>query len=117
MQIKQGESLLFAFSLDKNGSPLNLAGSSILFQVREDLVDNGVYKINKTITENSDIDTIGKITAPKDGMFSVKIDDSETASLSTLKSYFLAIYLVSGDLTRCISANDGQSAQFIVLNP
>lgn len=117
LKIKKGESLGFAFTLSQNNNPINMTGGSIIFQVRDDVADNGFYVINKTITEDTSLATIGKITSAENGTFVIKITDSDIANLSTLKPYFCAIYYENNGDSRCISANSGQCAQLIVLNP
>lgn len=117
LRIKKGESLGFSFTLSQNGSPIDLTGKSILFQVRADIVDDGEFLINKTITTSSDIETVGNINDATHGGFIIAVTSSETASLSTLKPYFAAIYYVNGGTKKCISANNGEVARLIVLNP
>ena len=92
MKIKKGESLGFVFNLKQNNIPVNLSGGSVLFQVRENLSDDGEFVINKTITEYSSLDTTGRITNPEDGQFIIKVNASDIENLSTLKPYYCAIY-------------------------
>jgi len=117
MKIKKGESLGFVFNLKQNNEVMDLTGASILFQVREELADNGVYVINKTITEGSSLSTIGQIINPSQGQFVIKVTNTDTENLTALKPYFCAIYVeINGDI-RCISANSDDVAFLTVLNP
>lgn len=117
LMIKKGESLGFAFILSENDTPIDLTGGNIIFQVRDGLADEGVYVINKTVTENSNAQTIGQINEPSEGKFFIMVTSSETADLSTLKPYFAAIYFTANGIKRCISANSNEVAQLIILNP
>lgn len=117
LKIKQGESIGFAFTLSEEGTPVDLTTSQMVMQVRENVEDTGVYLINKTISTESDPDTLGVIISPLEGKFMFKVNASDIASMSTAKPYFVAIYHIDGDIKNCISANNHQVAKFIVLNP
>lgn len=117
MKIKKGESLGFVFNLKQDEQPVNLTNASILFQVRETLEDKGIFVINKEITENTSLNTIGQIINPEEGQFVIKVTSSDTASLTSLRPYYAAIYYVVGGEARCISANSNDVALLTVLNP
>jgi hypothetical protein len=117
LKIKQGESIGFAFTLSEEGNPVDLTNSQMIMQVRENVEDTGEYLINKTITTESDVDTVGVIISPLEGKFMFKVNASDISSMSTTKPYFVAIYHVDGEIKNCISANNHQVAKFIVLNP
>lgn len=117
MKIKKGESLGFVFDLKQNNEPVDLSGAEVLFQVRENLLDDGVFLINKTITENSSINTIGQIINPTEGQFVIKVTSEDTQNLTSLRPYYAAIYYVIDGITRCISANSDDVALLTVLNP
>lgn len=117
LKIKKGESIGFAFSLSQQGVPVDLTNSQMVLEVRENVEDDGVYLITKTISINSDPDDVGIITDPLNGKFYFKVNESEIADMLTTKPYFAAIYHVNGETRDCISANNHQVAKFIVLNP
>lgn len=117
LKIKKGESLGFAFVLSTNELPIDLTGGEIVFQARSNVIDNGEYVINKTITEDSDPETIGRINNAREGKFFIMVTSEETANLSTLSPYFAAIYYDINGVKKCISANSDEVAQLIVLNP
>lgn len=117
LRIKKGETLGFAFTLTHNQIPIDLTDAEILVQVRDSAVDDGTFVIDKNVTENSDVATEGRINNPTEGQFFIMITSSETENLSTLKPYFIAIYLLKDNVSRCISANSNELAQLIVLNP
>ena len=117
LKIKQGESIGFAFTLSEEGNPVDLTNSQMIMQVRDGVEDTGVYLINKTISTESDPDTVGVIISPLEGKFMFKVNASDISSMSTTKPYFVAIYHVDGEIKNCISANNHQVAKFIVLNP
>ena len=117
LKIKQGESIGFAFTLNQQGSPVDLTNSTMLMQVRENVEDNGTYLITKTITTASDPDEQGIIVNPIAGQFFFKVNSSDIEDMSTTKPYFVAIYHINGDIKDCISANNHQVAKFLVLNP
>ena len=117
LYIKKGESKGFAFTLYENGAPIDLTGGSIIFQVRDNVVDSGTYLINKTITTSSNIETTGKITDAEKGEFTIKVTSSDISSLLTTRPYFMAIYYSVGGIIRCVSADGDSVGQFVVLNP
>ena len=117
LKIKKGESIGFAFTLRQSGVPVDLSNSQMLMQVRENPEDDGVYLINKTISVNSDAESLGVITNPEQGQFYFKVNDSDIEDMSTTKPYFVAIYHIDGDICSCISAENFQMARFLVLNP
>ena len=117
LKIKQGESIGFAFTLNQQGSPVDLTDSTMLMQVRENVEDNGTYLITKTITTESNPDEQGIIVNPTAGQFFFKVNSSDIEDMSTTKPYFVAIYHINGDIKDCISANNHQVAKFLVLNP
>ena len=117
MKIKKGESLGFAFTLTQQGVPVDLTNSTILMQVRENVEDDGVYLITKTVTTASDPDVQGTIVNPTSGQFFIKVNSTDIEDMLTTKPYFVAIYHINGDIKDCISANNHQVAKFLVLNP
>lgn len=117
LKIKQGESIGFAFTLSQNNVPVDLSNSTLLLQVRENMQDNGVYLIEKTVTTQSNPNEDGLITEPTLGQFFFKINDTDIENMSTTKPYYCAIYRVKNDISDCISAPDFQTALFLVLNP
>lgn len=117
LKIKKGESVGFPFALNQQGAPVDLTDMQVLLQVRENIEDTGVYLIEKTISTDSDAEETGVIINPTTGQFYFKINKEDIADMSTTKPYYMAIYLLDGDLRVCISANNFQVAQFLVLNP
>lgn len=117
LKIKKGESIGFAFTLSEKGVPVDLTNSSMVLEVRDGVEDTGTYVFTKTITTESDPDTVGIINQPTNGKFFFKVNDSDTGDMSTSKPYFAAIYHIEDDTKTCISANNHQMARFIVLNP
>lgn len=117
IKIKQGESKGFSFSLSQNDIPVDLTGSTIALQVRENIDDTGEYLISKTISIGSDVDEDGIIFSPTTGEFLFKINDTDIADMSTTRPYYCAIYLIEDETKVCISAPDFQTALFLVLNP
>lgn len=117
LKIKKGESIGFAFSLTENDIPVDLTDSQMVMEVRENVEDTGEYVLTKTISISSDEDEVGRISDAENGKFFFKVNEEDVASLSTSKPYFVAVYHVNGDLRSCISANNHQTAKFLVLNP
>lgn len=117
LKIKKGESLGFAFTLTKDGIPVDLTSAEMVLEVRDGLEDTGVYVISKTIDISSDPDVLGVITNPTEGKFFFKINSSDISSMSTTKPYYMAVYHSEDGVRDCISANNGQVAKFLVLNP
>ena len=104
-------------SISEEGNPVDLTNSQMIMQVRDGVEDTGVYLINKTISTESDPDTLGVIISPLEGKFMFKVNASDISSMSTTKPYFVAIYHVDGEIKNCISANNQNIAKFLVMNP
>lgn len=117
MKIKKGESIGFAFTLKRHGAPVDLTNAALMMNVRENLEDDGIYLISKTITTQSDAEETGIISNPTEGQFYFKVNQGDIENMSATKPYFVAIYLIEGDIKTCISANDFQVGRFLVLNP
>lgn len=117
LQIKKGESIGFAFTVYENDAPINLTGGTVVFQVRENIIDDGNYIINKLISEASSAETAGQITDPEKGEFEVKVNSSDIENMLTTRPYFLAIYYNVNGVSRCVSAQGDSVGTFNVLNP
>jgi len=118
ISIKKGESLGFLYNATFNGKPIDLTDDTLLLQVRETPVDTGVYLIEKKISQTSIIDEVGQIIDPVNGQFIFQINASDIEDLSTLRPYFLAIFLNQGNQSLCISSQSCcDLAIFKVCNP
>lgn len=89
--IKQGEVFDIPFTITNDGSPTDLQGAEITFEVKKTPVVTSTPIVSKTITETSDINTIGQITFPESGKWQVHLDSIDTSFAPY--DYYLVITL------------------------
>lgn len=115
-KIKKGENAFFPFKyVYDNDEPVDLTNAIITMKVRENVVDDGEYLIEKSITTASSSD--GIINSPTTGEFQIVIHASDIEDLLTTQPYYAAVYCEIDNWKICISANGNQVAKFLVLNP
>lgn len=108
LEIKQGESRGFGFTIEQDNQPMNLTGFTVLFEVKRSPYFVLPAIITKTITEtSSDIDT-GRISYPLEGKFKVIITEDETIKYNPA-DYFLIITLIDQD-TKIIISGEGDTS-------
>lgn len=100
--IKQGEEINVGFTINTDGSPMDLSEYNIRFQVKKAPLEKAEPIIDKLITTTSDINTIGNITDPTSGQFVVHLSKEDT-SFPTME-YSLIIALEQDGLLDIISS-------------
>lgn len=112
LYVKQGEVVTRNFTITQDNQPFSLLDYSIRFQVKNNPYEEEEPIIDKLITLNSDINTVGVINNPSQGKFVVKLNKEDTSLPVT--EYFLIISLVKTGLEDIISSNYCNDAKYIV---
>lgn len=112
LYVKQGENISKGFTVREGNNPLSLINYSIRFQVKDNPYEDVEPLIDKLITTNSDINTVGIINNPSQGKFQVKLT-SEDTSLD-VDEYYLIISLVNENTSDIISSTYCNNAKYIV---
>ena len=112
VEICQGEARSYRFTIYEGDSPMNLTDWKVYADVK-----NAPYSaldpiIHKEIDTISDINTMGKITDPENGVFVVTYT-KEDSNLPPMDYYFIA-ELTDGYVTMNITHNGNYSAIFRV---
>ena len=82
LPVKQGEEINVGFTINAGEVPLDLTGYHIVFQVKENPLEECEPLIDKLITSSSDMNDVGLINAPTEGQVTVHLKKSDT-SLNT----------------------------------
>lgn len=98
--------------------PIDLTGSKILIQIKDELKDQ-FFIVDKTITEETDVYTVGRIVSPEEGQIIVRFTDDDYEKLIVERIYYLTIWWVKEDedFAKVISSNCGEVLQFQVCYP
>ena len=91
IKVKQGEDMSIGFTIKQNDLPMDLTSYTVHFQVKQNPIKSCKPIVDKYITTNSDINTIGKITEAYNGEVQVHLNEEDT-SFNT-GDYFLVISL------------------------
>lgn len=110
LSVKQGEVFDIPFVIQSDGAIKDLTGATILFEVKKTPLASASAIISKTITEDSDIDTIGQITYPTSGQFQVHLDSTDTGYAPY--DYYLIITLILNDQEDIISSIGNKKAVY-----
>lgn len=110
LSVKQGEVFDIPFEIKADGVAVDLTGASILFEVKKTPLVSANAIISKSITENSDIDTIGRITYPESGKFQVHLSSIDTSYAPY--DYYLIITLNINDQEDIISSIGNRKAVY-----
>lgn len=118
--IKKGEKFPIYITLrnKEEDTPINLTGAEIKFQIKDELKDD-FFIIDKTITETSDIDTIGRISEPDNGRLFTRFTDEDYDKLVCERIYYLTITwnMPDEDFSKVVSSNCGENLLFKVCYP
>ena len=98
--------------------PIDLTGSKILIQIKDELKDQ-FFIVDKTITEETDVYTVGRIVSPEEGQVIFRFTDDDYEKLIVERIYYLTIWWVKEDedFAKVISSNCGEVLQFQVCYP
>lgn len=110
MRVKQGEEINIRMTIRTSTNPYNLNGYSIHFQVKRMPTVKSVPIIDKVITTDSDLNTVGKITYPEQGEFVVHLSKEDTSY--PIDEYYLVISTVNEVEDNIISAPACSTATF-----
>lgn len=108
LELKQGESRSFRFTILENEQPLNLTNYNIIFQVRKSPYLNVNPFINKVIT-NTISQEDGMIDKPLEGSFYVYIATQDFNNMPP-KDYYVSIYITNGVDTFSISGTGNEAS-------
>lgn len=93
MEVNQKCPRGFSFTIKQNGQPMDLTNYNIVFMVKFAPYYTLPDIIKKTITLDSDTATVGRITDPTQGQFTVQITDEDTIKVPP-NEYSLMLNLV-----------------------
>lgn len=79
LPVKQGEELNVGFTIKTEGTPMDLTNYTIHFQVKRAPLVNAPSIVDKLITTDSDINTVGMINYPQQGQFVVHLNVEDTS--------------------------------------
>lgn len=79
LPVKQGEEINVSFTIKTDGTPMDLSLYNIRFQVKKAPLEKVEPIIDKLINTTSDINTIGNITDPTNGVFVVHLNKEDTS--------------------------------------
>lgn len=79
LAVKQGEELNVGFTINEDGNPMDLSDYTIRFQVKKIPLVTAQPIIDKHITTDSDMNTVGNINAPQSGQFTVHLLEEDTS--------------------------------------
>ena len=119
-KIKKGEKFPILIRI-KNGDedkPIDLTNAVIRFQLKDELRDE-FNVIEKEITTETDIATIGKIINPTNGEVIIRLNDDDYKILVTERVYYLTIWyeIPEENFAKVISSNACGNLRFMVCIP
>ena len=118
--IKKGEKFPILISIRNKDldEPIDLTGSIIKFQLKDELKDE-FYIINKTITEETDVYSVGRIIEPKNGKVIIRFTDDDFEQLVYERVYYITIWwqVPDEDFSKVISSNGCETFRFIMCHP
>lgn len=118
--IKKGEKFPIQIKIKNRDldEPIDLTGSIIKFQLKDELKDD-FFVIDKTITESTDVYSIGRIVNPKNGEVVVRFTDEDFNNLVVERVYYATIWWEKPDedFAKVISSNDKETFRFMVCIP
>lgn len=112
LQVRQGESRGFEFTIKTDGEPFDLTDWTINFNVKEAPYESLKPLISKVITTTSDTNTNGIIDNPTGGQFNVTISQEDT--LLPPYDYYLVITMTNETQIINISGDGNEKAVFRV---
>lgn len=118
--IKKGEKFPISITLHNRDEdiPIDLTNAVIKFQIKDELKDE-FYVVNKTITEETDVDTIGRIVDPINGKVIVRLTNEDYENLVCERIYYLTITweIPDEDFSKVVSSNCDENLLFKVCYP
>lgn len=118
--IKKGEKYPIKITIKNKDldMPIDLTNAIIKFQLKDELKDEFCI-IEKNITIDSDINTIGQITDSKKGELVVRFTDEDFEKLVLERVYYITIWweIPDEDFAKVISSNCRETFRFMVCIP
>lgn len=108
LKVKQGEELSKDFSLKESGVAKDLTGAIIVVEVKKAPYINQTPLFSKTITETSNEETVGRITEPLQGKFTLRLLEADTSYAPN--DYYLVIKLDFNNQKDIISSDSCDNA-------
>lgn len=98
--------------------PIDLTNAKINFQIKDELKDD-FFIINKEITVDTDLETVGQIINPENGEFVVRFTDEDFEKLVVERIYYLTIWysITEENFSKVISSNGSDNLKFMVCYP
>lgn len=118
--IKKGEKypiFIKIKNLDED-KPIDLTNANIKVYIKDELKDE-FFIIEKYITANSDISSVGRIINPQNGELILKFNDEDFDKLVCERLYYVTIWweIPSEDFAKVISSNCNEYLMLKVCNP
>lgn len=118
--IKKGEKypiFIKIKNLDED-KPIDLTNANIRVHIKDELKDE-FFIIEKYITANSDISSVGRIVNPQNGELILKFNDEDFDKLVCERLYYITIWweIPSEDFAKVISSNYNEYLMLKVCNP
>lgn len=118
--IKKGEKypiFIKIKNLDED-KPIDLTNANIKVHIKDELKDE-FFIIEKYITANSDISSVGRIINPQNGELILKFNDEDFDKLVCERLYYVTIWweIPSEDFAKVISSNCNEYLMLKVCNP
>lgn len=118
--LKKGEKFPINITIRNSelDEPIDLTNAKINFQLKDELKDD-FFIINKEITTESDLETVGQIINPANGEFVVRFTDEDFEKLVVERVYYLTIWYIITDenFSKVISSNGSDNLKFMVCYP
>lgn len=118
--IKKGEKYPICINIKNRDldEPINLTGSIIKFQLKDELKDEFCV-IEKNITEETDSYSIGRIIDAKNGKVIVRFTDEDFDKLIFERVYYITIWwqIPEEDFSKVISSNGCETFRFMMCHP
>lgn len=118
--IKKGEKYPIYITIRNKDmdEPIDLTGSIIKFQLKDELKDE-FYIIDKTITEETDVYTTGRIIDAKNGKVIIRFTDDDFEQLVYERVYYMTIWwqVPDEDFSKVISSNGCETFKFVMCHP
>lgn len=112
LEVKQGEARGFSFTINQDSTPFDLTGWTVDVQIKNAPYYQIPCMVEKIITETSDLNTVGQITQPTQGQFTLQINKEDT--LYPPFDYYLTIFLTDGTQNINISGDGNYNAIYRV---
>lgn len=108
LEIKQGTSRTYGFTIKQGGNPMDLTKYTVIFEVKPAPYYTVPDLIYKELTTTSDDRVVGNIYNPTEGQFKVTFNIEDYIKLPP-NDYYLVVTLVEGT-TRIIISGEGQAS-------